>query len=137
MKKFNFIVVIFVASILSCKKDNVVDCSEGEYLMAYKKSVFYECVNSATNGNLYKFSDENNDLGTATEVAVIYHSDLEHAKEVGIRMSSKIRKIDYSDYNGKRPIFSDCIEFAFSEHVDSIAKHKYRILQSSKIEYEE
>lgn len=92
-------------------------------------------MNSATDGNLYKFSEKNKDLGVATEVAVIYHSDVEHAKNVGIKLSSKIRKIDYSDYNGKKPIFSDCIEFAFSEYVDSIAKIKFKNFRKKHLEY--
>lgn len=130
-----FIILVLTVLITSCKTQDTISISEREYLMSYKKTVFYECVNNATNGNLYKFSRENNDLGIATEVAVIYHSDVEHAKKLGIKLSSNIRTINYSDYNGKKPIFSDCIEFAFSRHVDSIAKNKYRNLKNSKLEY--
>jgi hypothetical protein len=134
MKKFRYL--IFATLIVTaCKTSSSLDSSEAEYVMAYKKSVFYECVNNATSGNLYKFSENNNDLGTATEVAIIYHSDLEHAKKIGMELSSKIRTINYSDYNGKKPIFSDCIEFAFGNYVDSIAKKKYKNLKTNKLEY--
>lgn len=135
MLKIKLIIVIFIILFASCKTQNAISSSEREYIMAYKKAVFYECVNNATKGNLYKFSKENNDLGTATEVAIIFHSDVEHAKQIGIELSSKIRAINYSDYEGKKPIFSDCIEFAFSKYVDSIAKVKYKNLKNSKIEY--
>lgn len=134
MIKFRYL-VLAILIVTSCKTSSTLDKSEAEYVMAYKKTVFYECVNSATNGNLYKFSQDNNDLGTATEVAVIYHSDVEHAKKIGVELSSKIRTINYSDYDGKTPIFSDCIQFAFGHYVDSIAKKKYKNLKTAKLEY--
>lgn len=135
MVKNKYYILILFVLITSCKTQNLINNKENEYVLAYKKSVFYECVNSATSGNLYKFSKENNDLGTATEVAIIYHSDLEHAKKIGVDLASNIRTIKYSDYDGKKPIFSDCMELAFSKYVDSIAKSKYKILKNSKLEY--
>lgn len=133
--KFKYYLLPLIGLIISCKTQKESTNNENDYIMAYKKAVFYECVNSATNGNLYEFSKKNNDLGTAIEVAVLYHSDTEHAKNIGTELSSKIRTIDYSAYDGRKPIFSDCIEFAFSAYVDSIAKHKYKILKESTLEY--
>ncbi len=135
MLKVNYIILIFILLFTSCKTKKHIGSTKDEYIMAYKKAVLYGCLNSATNDNFSKFIRENNDLGTAIETAVLYHSDVEHAKKVGAELSSKIRTINYSDYNGKKPIFSDCIEFAFSRYVDSIAKNKYRKLKNSKLEY--
>lgn len=133
MKIGKISLIIFI--LFSCKAKEHVGSSEEEYVMAYKKAVLYGCLDKATDGNFAEFSRTNNDLGTAVETAVLYHSDVLNAKELGGELSKRIREINYSDYQGRKPIFSDCIEFAFNEYVDSIAKAKFKILKNSKLEY--
>ena len=117
MLKYKYSTLILIILIFSCKPKGHIGSTKDEYIMSFKKAVLYECINSASNGSLYEFSRKNNDLGTAPEVAIIYHSDVLKAKELGIKLSKNIRKINYSDYGGKKPIFSDCVSFAFSQQV--------------------
>src|SRR5690554_5837268 len=95
--KLKFSVVFFVLFCLySCKthkKD--IKLEEEYYVEAYKTSVLYGCLNEATNGGFQKFSIENNDLGLAVPVAVLFHAETEQAKQRGQELSKKIRAIDY------------------------------------------
>lgn len=109
--------------------------SKGEFIQAFKVSVLYGCINEATNGEFQKFSINNNDLGLALEVSVLFHSETEYAIKIGEELSKKIRTINYSDYQGKKPIFSDCVNFAFSKEIDSLALAKYKEWKNAKIEY--
>lgn len=138
MKKIIYkIIIFFIFPILvsSCKTKKEFGSTEKEFVMAYKKAVLYGCINTATNNNLIKFSRENNDLGIAIETAILYHSEVINAQSIGGKLSEKIRTIDYSDYEGRKPIFSDCIDFAFSKKTDSIAKSKYSQLKKGKLVY--
>lgn len=133
--KYKYLILTFIILFYSCKVNKDIGSTKDVYILAYKKAVLYECINSATNGNLYKFSRENNDLGTAPQVAIIYHSDVKSAKILGASLSTKIKKINYSDYQNKKPIFSDCVGFAFSKYVDSIARNRYKKLLKTELEY--
>lgn len=135
MTKINYFILIFIVSLTSCKTKAHIGSTKAEYVRAYKKAVLYGCLNEASNKNFEKLTRENNGLGLAVETSVLYHHEVLKAKELGSQLSEKIRKINYSDYNGKKPIFSDCVDFAFSKYVDSIAKSKYKILKNSEIEY--
>lgn len=135
MLKAKDLILISMVLFTSCKTTQHVGSTMDEYVMAYKKAVLYGCLNDATNKNFSQFMRENNDLGLAVETAVLFHHEVLKAQELGSQLSENIRTINYSDYKDKKPIFSDCIEFAFSEFVDSIAKHKYKTLKKKEIEY--
>lgn len=125
MKK---IVIILLYVFISCKTSQKVIVSNSEeesFVQAYKTNVFYGCVDEATGGNFNKFSKENNDLGLATTVAILNHDNNKIATDYGRNISKKIRTIDYADYDGKKPIFADCLAFAFSKETDSIARLKF------------
>ena len=126
MKK---IVIILFFVLISCKtsqKVNVSDSDEESFVQAYKTSVFFGCVDEATNGNFNKFSKENNDLGLATTVAILNHANNEVAMNYGRNGSKKIRTIEYADYDGKKPIFADCLAFASSKETHSIARLEFK-----------
>lgn len=127
---------ILMLSLLGSCVNNTEDSAElSDYINSYKKVVFYECVNAGTNRKLYEFSLNNGDLGYATEVSVIQHKEIENAKQIGIKLSSKIREIDFTDYEGRKPIFSDCLDFAFSNYVDSIARSKFNLYRDSNFNF--
>lgn len=135
MLKLSRLFIIGTVLFVSCKTQKHITNAKDKYIMAYKKAVLYGCLNEATNGEFQKFSINNNDLGLAVEVSIIYHSDVLFAVNNGKELSKNIRTIDYSDYQGKKPIFSNCVDFAFSKSVDSIARLKYKNLKKSKLEY--
>lgn len=137
MNRFYYILsaTIFIF-LLSCKANKHIGSSEEEYVMAYKKAVLYGCVNRATKGNLQRFSESNNDLGIAIETAVLYHAVALEANKKGEELSKGVREINYADYDGKKPIFSDCVDFAFSRSIDSVARIKYEQLRKGKLKYE-
>lgn len=124
--------------VLGCKsKYESIYQSKEDFMYAYKSSVFYGCMNGATNDNFSKFSKNNNDLGLAPTVAVIYHAETQEATELGEIYSTKIKPSTYSDYQEKSPIFSSCAYYAFySKEVDSIANTKYEEAKNAKMNYE-
>lgn len=124
-----FITTVFLFLLMSCstlKKSNN-NSDEENFVLSYKKSVLYGCVDEATNNNLRLFSKENNDLGLAIEVEIIKHQEVDNALNKGKELSKKIRTINYADFENKKPIFSECINFAFSKEIDSIARELYKI----------
>lgn len=136
--RLKIIIVFFVLfCFYSCKTHKKDIKSEEEYyVQAYKTSVLYGCLNEATNENFQKFSIENNDLGLAVPIAVLFHAETEQATQVGRELSKKIRAIDYSDYEGRKPIFSDCVGFAFSKEIDSVARKKFKEFKKGELRYE-
>lgn len=119
------LIVVFIA--ISCKSQKKNDLEDEEmFVIAYKTSVLYSCINEATDGNFSKFSKENNDLALSVPVAVLQHAEINKAKALGISLSKKIKSIDYADYEGKKPIFSNCVEYSFSKEVDSLARLEYK-----------
>ena len=126
MKKF--IIFISCTIVLACKsskKIDVINSKEEEFVLAYKKCVLYSCINEATENKFNLFIKENNDLGLAVEVAIMQHAEVAIAIEKGKVLAKEVNPIDYSDYQGKKPIFSSCISFAFSKDIDSIARKTY------------
>lgn len=121
--------------LVSCQSRNDIGTIEAEYINAYKKAVLYGCLNEASNENFQKFILENNDLGLAVETAILYHDEVLKATDLGAQLAKNIRTISYADYEGKRPVYSDCIDFAFSSEIDSVASERYRVLIKAKIEY--
>lgn len=124
-----FITIVFLFLLMSCstlKKSNN-NSDEENFVLSYKKSVLYGCVDEATNNNLRLFSKENNDLGLAIEAEIIQHQEVDNALNKGKELSKKIRTINYADFENKKPIFSECINFAFSKEIDSIARELYKI----------
>lgn len=111
----NVIVLIWLITISCSSIKEVMYQSKEAFVQAFKVSVLYGCLNEATNGEFQKFSLHNNDLGIAQEVSILYHSENEYAIEIGQELSKKIEEINYSDYQGKKPIFSDCVNFAFNK----------------------
>lgn len=114
---------------MSCsthKKSNH-NSDEENFVLSYKKSVLYGCIDEATNNNLRIFSKENNDLGLAIEIEIMQHQEVINALNKGKELSKKIRTINYADFENKKPIFSECINFAFSKEIDSIARELYKI----------
>lgn len=131
----NVIVLIWLITISCSSKKEVMYQSKEAFVQAFKVSVLYGCLNEATNGEFQKFSLHNNDLGIAQEVSILYHSENEYAIKIGQELSKKIEEINYSDYQGKKPIFSDCVNFAFNKKTDSLAKRKYKQWKTVKLEY--
>lgn len=131
IKRF-IIYLVFIYFVSSCgayKKINI-NKEEENFVFAYKKAVLYGCINEATNNNLSLFCSENNDLGLAFETEIIHHEDVINAVNKGKLLSKKIRIINYEDFEGKKPIFSDCINFAFSTEIDSIARVRFKIIKN-------
>ena len=131
MKKLIYIVFgMFLFSCKSSQKMEVsnmqVSTSEEEFVLAYKSCVMYGCINEATNNKFYLFSKENNDLGLAVEVEIMQHYEVSVAKNKGKELSKEIKAIDYADFEGRKPIFTDCLRFAFSKEVDSLAREMYK-----------
>ena len=124
--------IILFIGFASCKtvKTDQENIAKATYILEYKKAVLYGCINAGTDGNFRKFSLENNDLGLAGVVATLYHSETDKAQEIGAKLSQNIRSIDYADYEGRKPIFDDCVNFAFSPKIDRIAEMQY--LQSQR-----
>lgn len=127
-----FLFSIFL--IISCKPKQVTQ-EEKDFIESYKSVVLYSCINKSTDKNFYLFLEKYNDLGLAPEVAVIFHSEANDAIKVSEDYSNKIEPIDYADYEGRKPIFSDCFRFANSTYIDSLAKKRFRLLKKSKLEY--
>ena len=137
--RVSFIVYFFgFLFFLGCKsKKESIYQSKKDFIYAYKASVFYGCLNGATNDNFSKFSKNNNDLGLAPMVAIIYHAETKEATELGEKYSKGIKPSTYSDYQGKSPFYSSCSYYAFySQEVDSIAKVKYKEAKNAKMSYE-
>ncbi len=124
--------------VLGCKsKDESIYQSKEDFMYAYKSSVFYGCMNGATENNFSNFSKNNNDLGLAPMVAVIYHAETQNATELGEKYSKQIKPSNYGDYQGKSPIFSSCAYYAFySKEIDSIANAIYRKAKNATMKYE-
>lgn len=111
--------------------------SKKDFIFAYKSSVFYGCLNEATNNNFSEFSKNNNDLGLAPMVAIIYQAETEDAIKLGKIYSKKIKSSTYGDYQGKSPIYSSCSHYAFySKEVDSITLAKYEKSKNAKMRYD-
>lgn len=119
---------MFLLVLLSCTSINktIQNNEEENFVLSYKKSVLNGCVNGATNNKFNEFSNENNDLGLAIEIEIMQHQEVINAVNEGKKLSEKIRTIKYSDFEGKKPIFSDCISFAFSQEIDSLARIAFK-----------
>lgn len=128
--------IILLIFVNSCAVKKKIGSSKKEYILSYKKAVLYGCINSATNQNFIDFSKRNNDLGLSIETAVLFHSEVLKAQSIGAELSERIRTINYSDYNGRKPIFSDCVSFSFNKSIDSLAKAKFKELRKAELVYE-
>lgn len=119
---------VLLLLLLSCSPVNKITQNKEEenFVLAYKKSVLNGCINEATNNNFDKFSKDNNDLGLAIEIEIMQHQELIVAVNKGKELTKKIRTINYSDFEGKKPIISDCVSFAFSQEIDSIARVTFK-----------
>ena len=114
--------------LLSCSSINktIENSEEEKFVLSYKKSVLNGCINEATNNKFNEFSNENNDLGLAIEIEIMQHQEVIDAVNKGKELSEKIRTINYSDFEGKKPIFSDCVSLAFSQEIDSLARIAFK-----------
>ena len=108
------------------------NASKEQYVLAYKKAVLYGCIDEATNGNFSEFTRKNNDLGLAVAVAVLHHSETQSARETGAHLSKKIKSSTYMDHEGRKPIFDQCVNFAFSNEIDSLAILEYQKFQKNE-----
>ncbi|MEX2349919.1 MAG: hypothetical protein WD554_03485 [Flavobacteriaceae bacterium] len=129
------IIILLLTSLFSCTTNKHIGSTEEQYVLAFKKAVLYGCINGATDGEFQKFLIENNDMGTAIETAVLYHAVVLEAQEVGVNLAKNIEASTYSDYQGRKPIFSNCISFAFSKKVDSLALARYKELKKGEMRY--
>ena len=117
-----FITLMFLLISCNTSKRLKQDIDEENFVLAYKKTVLYGCIDEATNNNLSLFSKDNNDLGLAIEVEIMQHQEVINAKNKGKELSKKIRVINYADFDNKKPVFSECVNFAFSKEIDSTAR---------------
>lgn len=137
IKKVLFLLI--VVSAWSCKttKKVVVDSAEERYVMAYKSSVLYGCLNEATRGGFQVVMTEKNDVGLAVESEMLGPIKISELCQFGGDFSRKITPIDYADYENMSPIYTNCVSFSFSREVDSIARQQYKMAKNSTMEYSE
>ena len=110
MKKI--IILLWLLSFFACKssKDFESKVSEKDYVFAYKTSVLYGCLNEITNNSFYQVLKEHNDLALAQETAILLHDETEKSVSLGRKYPERINAIDYKDYEGKKPLYSSCVE---------------------------
>lgn len=135
IKFYLAILVLFLSCGISKqnKKSNTVYFSEEDYLKAYKTVILSGCLIEGTNGEFSNFLIKNNDLGLFTEVEMLFHSTVSIADSIGRIHAKKIIPFTYGDGNKKIPIFSECVRYALSKEIDSLAKEKYKqYLRSNK-----
>ncbi|MHA6278654.1 hypothetical protein ACXYMT_00595 [Salinimicrobium sp. CAU 1759] len=132
LKRLQFLAFLILFS--ACGSPNAANkgTSKEQYVLAYKKAVLYGCIEKATNGNFSEFTRKNNDLGLAVAVAVLHHSETQKARETGAQLSKKIKSSTYMDHEGRKPIFDQCVNFAFSNEMDSLALLEYRKFQKTE-----
>ncbi len=121
--------LILFLSYTGCKtqKNKIeLNSKEESYVLAYKKSVLFGCINEKTNKDFRKMLDNHGDLGLYTEVEILFHEIAKEAYAQGMDYSNEITPVNYPDADGKLPIFRDCVSYAFSNKVDSIARVSYR-----------
>ena len=128
------ILTIILLTFLSCKSQKIADgnsYSEEDYILSYKKEVLYGCINTKTNKEFYEVLNKYNDLGLYTEVAILNHEIADQATFLGKEYSKNIKSVNYPDAENKVPIFRDCVNYAFSKEIDSIARVTYERTRNS------
>lgn len=135
MKKY--IILCTAISLLSCKstKGSLVSVSEDDYILAYKKCVLYGCLNESTDGEFYKTMNKSNDLGLATESEILGKIESTEITQIGRELSKNVRTIDYADFDGRKSIYSNCVDFTFSKEIHKQAKEMYKKAKYAKLEY--
>ncbi len=128
MKK---IIIITYIILFSCKSSQKIEVSntKEEFILAYKTSLLYYCINESTIGNFNTFCTENNDLKLSA--IDTYNINLDEVKNKGKELSKSIKTIDYADYEGRKPIFTSCVSFAFSKEIDSLSREIYIIIEKN------
>lgn len=122
-------IIIFLL-LVGCKSKRInsnYSQEEENYVIAYKKVVLYNCINQSTDKQFYNFLSQYNDLGLYTETVVLFHETADKASFLGKNYADKITPINYPDAENKLPIFRDCVSYAFSKEVDSVARASYII----------
>lgn len=132
-----FIVMGFLIPSCATKRFSEVGSTEKEFVIAFKKSVLMGCLNEVTDNEFGKFLvTKHNDIGLYTEVAILYHSEVQLAKEMGGNYAKTLKPVDYPDVTGKKQGYSNCIDYAFySKEIDSIAKSNYKKMKKGKMNY--
>lgn len=129
-----YLVILLSFILFSCNSQKIANNNSDEeiFVLAYKKAILYGCIDEATQSNFTQFSIINKDLGIAIELEILQHSETLKALNDGKIYSKKIRSIEYEDFENKKPIYSDCVSFAFSKSSDSIARKLYRLKVTDK-----
>ncbi len=120
--------IILLLFFISCKAQKIKDqpYTQENYVMAYKNAVLYGCIDEKTNKEFGQLLNKYNSTASR-EVAILFHDMYNRAKLLGKDYSKNIKAYEYyGDLKGKTPIFSDCVAYAFSKEVDSIARAKYK-----------
>ena len=130
--KHIFLALLVCLTSCSTKRPVTSGTSEAQYVLAFKKAVLYGCIDKATEGKFSEFTKENNDLGLAVVVAVMQHSETRQARELGAEMSKNIKSSSYMDHEGRKPVFDQCVNYAFSNKTDSLAFLAYKIFQKNE-----
>ncbi len=121
------LIIVTLMGLSSCKSAKPQWPTEEEYyLEAYKKSVLYGCLHEATNADFGEMMEAKNDLGLYTEAQVLFHFTCDAAVALGKDYSHTIETVSYPDVEGKKPIYSQCVSYAFGREVDSMARASYR-----------
>lgn len=127
-----FVLVLLLLSCQSVKNKS----EEQDYVLAYKTSVLYGCMNGSNN-SFNNYLKSTNDLGLFTEAEVLKHAEAETAIKLGEKFSLTIKPLNYDDAGNKVPIYSSCVSYAFSAEIDSMAKAQYKISRKiKKLTYE-
>lgn len=127
-------VIIIVLLLLSCKSSKPT-AEEQDYVLAYKTSVLYGCMNS-NNNKFSQYLQNTNDLGLFTEIEVLKHTETETAIKLGEKFLPTIKPLNYGDAGNKVPVYSQCVSYAFGAEVDSIARAQYLISKKENLTYE-
>ena len=125
--KLVYFVLLFIC-ITACKSTNSKVPSEKEYYIeAYKKAVLYGCLDERTSKDFTKMLVKHNDLGLYTEVQILFHSECEKAETLGANFARQLQPAHLPDAENMIPGYRDCVSYAFSKEVDSIARSAYAI----------
>jgi len=120
------IINIFVSCINSRKRNDDFYINKNDFSKAYKTAIVCGCLTEATNRNFAQFLKDNNDLGLFTQGQMTSDLTIKEAFELGTIKARNIKSIDYEDVKHLKPIFSECMELAFSKSIDSLVKIRYK-----------
>jgi hypothetical protein len=98
---------------------------------AYRVSFICGCINERTSEKFSNFLLDSDDSGLFSASGIISHELVREADSLGRVYSQKIKPINYSDAGFRKPIFSNCVFYAFSKEVKMTIRLRYKELIKS------